>query len=778
MLIKMTLFIILSVMALIGNVFNVSLFFGVHFLFGGIFVYLALVLLNPVSAITISMLASSYTWFLWGQPYAIVTFVLETMFICYFYQVKQQRNLVIIDLLYWLTIGFPLIFLSYKVFLNLDWSPTILVALKQSLNGLFNILIVQLVLLILKSRQAMRNLFSLGRPTMQESIFTIVLTIIFISGTTPVLYGGHYFKFLREQQVEHGLTDLKDDLSLGQQTNTPLNLVNRIDALKLNPQQGVMVFDKTNQIIRRRGIGKHILLSDFDTKHTDKHLKIALPKKSQAAMAKWLEGVYFINKTYSINGESYDVYFLNLAKPVVSVLDRVRIIIFSIILIFFGIGVLLSSFIQGLLINPLRRLNQATNNLTEKIESSEEITLPKQSILDYKILSSTLKNMSESLKNSFEKQKKLERRLKNQVNEKTKKLAQERQRLQDILIGTNAGTWEWNVQTGEVIFNERWAEIVGYQLKELEPTTINTWASLAHPEDLEKSNEQLQKHFDQETDYYQFEARMKHKDGHWVWVLDRGKVSQRDNQGNPLTMSGTHQDITDRKQAEKYKNEMLSNLTHELRTPLTVLMGYLPFLTSKDKLPCSEEIIEIAKKMQDSANTLLLMVNDLLDISSLESGNLKLDYSEFDIRAVIIEVVDDFKSLIESKGLEMYQKVESCLIQGDRLRIKQIIYNLLSNALKFTDDGFVSIETKQEFNQLEIYCQDTGIGIATDRIDYVFEQFTQIDGSTTRLHEGTGLGLSISKSLAEMHGGTLQVESKLGKGSKFILSLPMNRSES
>ncbi|WP_374450402.1 PAS domain-containing protein, partial [Stella sp.] len=131
------------------------------------------------------------------------------------------------------------------------------------------------------------------------------------------------------------------------------------------------------------------------------------------------------------------------------------------------------------------------------------------------------------------------------------RLAEERQRLSEIIWGTNAGTWEWNVQTGAVVFNERWAEIVGYTLAELEPISIATWERLAHADDLARSEAQLQEVFAGTREYYEIEVRMHHKSGSIVWVLDRGMVTERDAEGRPLRMSGTHTDITARKAAEE-----------------------------------------------------------------------------------------------------------------------------------------------------------------------------------------------------------------------------------
>ncbi|MDP3944261.1 MAG: PAS domain S-box protein [Lutibacter sp.] len=156
----------------------------------------------------------------------------------------------------------------------------------------------------------------------------------------------------------------------------------------------------------------------------------------------------------------------------------------------------------------------------------------------------------------------------NDITERKKaedELEIEKQRLASIIEGTNVGTWEWNIKTGETKFNERWASILGYSLEEILPISIETWIKFAHPEDLHKSNELLQMHFQGTIGYYSFESRMKHRNGSWVWVLDRGKVNKWDHDGKPLVMSGTHQDITEQKEAEEELNwnktllELMSN---------------------------------------------------------------------------------------------------------------------------------------------------------------------------------------------------------------------------
>lgn len=167
-------------------------------------------------------------------------------------------------------------------------------------------------------------------------------------------------------------------------------------------------------------------------------------------------------------------------------------------------------------------------------------------------------------------------------------LVAERQRLAYILEGTNAGTWEWNVQTGETVFNERWAEMIGYTLAELAPANIDTWMKFTHSDDLARSQDLLERHFRKELPYYECEARMRHRDGRWIWVLDRGKVVTWTDDGKPLNMYGTHQEITSRKLAEEQIHHMA---THDMLTGLPSLR------LAKDRLSVALSMSRRYKKM-------------------------------------------------------------------------------------------------------------------------------------------------------------------------------------
>jgi PAS domain S-box-containing protein len=626
-----------------------------------------------------------------------------------------------------------------------------------------------------------------------------------------------------------------------------------------------------------------------------------------------------------------------------------------------------------------------------------------------------------------------------------------------VIEGTNIGTWEWNVLTGETVFNRRWAEMVGYTLEELEPINIQTWLELVHPDDLALSESELERHFAGEIEHYDVQCRMRHKDGHWIWVHDRGRVVTRTEDGKPLMMYGTHADIskqkhaeselnqfkntldgtldcvfmfdaeslrfnyfnegalqqigydreellqmhpydikpdftprqfreliapllngqqvsitfetvhrrkdgrqwpvevflqyvapaneparfvaivrdlTERKEAEaererianllsnvldaasevsiiatdlqgtitvfnsgaermlgyaaeqmigrttpalihleseviqratelsgelgrpvsgfevfvahakqgrserrewtyvrrdgghltvslvvtavrdsrgqitgflgvaediserkrrdaalraakeaaesasQAKGEFLANMSHELRTPLNAVIGFSEGLLERtNRHPLNDHQKDRLAKIHKSGHHLLSLINDVLDISKIESGKVELYPSTFDLRSLAEEVADISVGAFREKSNVRFQLLlDDGLPQlcSDREKIKQILINLVGNALKFTHQGQVTMNVQQRDDRLLITVQDTGIGIPADQLEKIFDKFHQIRGSISDSVKGTGLGLSICKMLSDLLGATLSMESTVGSGSIVTLSLPAN----
>ncbi|SFP87966.1 ATP-binding protein [Tranquillimonas alkanivorans] len=249
--------------------------------------------------------------------------------------------------------------------------------------------------------------------------------------------------------------------------------------------------------------------------------------------------------------------------------------------------------------------------------------------------------------------------------------------------------------------------------------------------------------------------------------------------------------------ADRKKSEFLNNISHELRTPLTVILGYAPFLAKPTALVQAKALNEMlarddamtpevraavskmlgaverhGQRVEGSAKHLLAMVNEILDWAHVERGKVQLRPERFSAAGMLSEIADEFEEQARRSGLDLTCDCVVDEIEGDPVRLKQVLYNLVGNALKFTDDGAVTLAARRVPEGVEFSVEDTGCGIDGEHLETIFEQFQQVDGSDTRRHGGTGLGLAIAKHLVELHGGILRVTSETGRGSRFFFVLP------
>lgn len=240
-------------------------------------------------------------------------------------------------------------------------------------------------------------------------------------------------------------------------------------------------------------------------------------------------------------------------------------------------------------------------------------------------------------------------------------------------------------------------------------------------------------------------------------------------------------------EADRLKSDFLASMSHELRTPLNAIINFTDQIIEdwdyleKDK-KWAGEAKEMLTRVYKSSRHLLSLINDLLDLAKIESGHMGLDLAQTDLREIVAESIASVSSLAKAKGLELKSTAPAQLAQFtlDERRVLQILINLLSNAIKFTETGSVTvkIETPQDYPEgALIKVVDTGVGIPESYLSVIFDRFRQVDGGDSRKHAGTGLGLNLVKELAELHGGSVKVESEVGKGSTFIVHLPFVASE-
>jgi PAS domain S-box-containing protein len=225
--------------------------------------------------------------------------------------------------------------------------------------------------------------------------------------------------------------------------------------------------------------------------------------------------------------------------------------------------------------------------------------------------------------------------------------------------------------------------------------------------------------------------------------------------------------------ANSAKSSFVANMSHEIRTPLNGVLGMAQAMAAEDLPAEQRKRLEI---IQQSGETLLVILNDILDFSKIEAGKLELEDGEFDLGALLSSVEAPFAILAKKKGIILSFEIEPSALGryvGDPVRVRQILYNLVSNGVKFTQDGEVTLQASRQGDSLTIVISDTGPGIPTDRLDIMFDKFTQGDATTTRKFGGTGLGLAICRELCHLMAGEIKVESELGRGSVFTVFLKL-----
>ncbi|WP_223641350.1 PAS domain S-box protein [Corallococcus sp. EGB] len=351
--------------------------------------------------------------------------------------------------------------------------------------------------------------------------------------------------------------------------------------------------------------------------------------------------------------------------------------------------------------------------------------------------------------------------------------------------------WITDVQGSTTYVNRGWYAFTG----QTEATGLGFgWLDAIHPDDLERTRRTFEE-ANAIRQPFRMDYRLRGSDGQYRWTVDTGSP-RFDAEGHFLGYIGSVIDISDRKQAEmdreallvresaarreaeeanQLKDEFLATVSHELRTPLTAILGWVQLLrTGNLTEPRRERALETIERNARSQGQL---IEDLLDVSRVVSGKLKLDVEPVELATVVQQALDSVKPAADARGIQVHSTVDtSSSVMGDPHRLQQVVWNLLSNAVKFTPrGGHVRLVVARRDSTVELTVEDTGQGISAAFLPHVFERFRQADSGTTRKTGGLGLGLSIVRHIVEMHGGTVTAASDgEGRGSAFTVRLPLS----
>ncbi|GAB7078364.1 PAS domain-containing protein [Megalodesulfovibrio paquesii] len=386
-------------------------------------------------------------------------------------------------------------------------------------------------------------------------------------------------------------------------------------------------------------------------------------------------------------------------------------------------------------------------------------------------------------------------------------------RLTEAFDASSDGLWENHLFTGREYHSPRWAAMLGYAQHDIAQTQ-DGWLELLHPEDKGRGAQYMERYRRGEITEHAEELRLRTRDGNWKWILSRGKVVEWQD-GRPARIVGTHQDITARKRLEeeltrardaahaasRAKSEFLATMTHEIRTPLNAVIGMAELMRQGE---CTPEQAEYLETMERQARSLLTILNDILDLARMETLHVEPQHEAFNLQQVVESAMEPFQAAAKGKHLRLQCIVDEelpVILVGDGPRLRHVLFHLVGNAVKFTEQGSVEVMVTElsskggessrlrcdsasrdafpTFPAAEIRLlftvRDTGVGIPREKQAGMFQAFTQGDASFARPKGGLGLGLALSRSLVELMGGQLWMSSVEGRGSVFSFALPLQR---
>lgn len=741
--------IVLLMMGLAGNYISLPLSFGVDFIFGSVAALLAIRLLGISAGVIIAVVVSSYTYFAWGHPYAMIIFSLEALVVGFLLR-RNVTNLVLADIIYWLLIGMPLVWIFYSGIIGMPQTQVLLILLKQPLNGIANAVIATYLLLLVPQKYFLNRKEDVqGNIHLKDLLFTTFLGIALLVSFAIINYENKLTIRNFENALSVQLQQFSESLSY-RNNGVNDNISELKNDARLKKYHFDLLIERDNKIIvsTLSDVQGTDFISSGTKNKVNAELSLWMPERKKMPLMLWWNKAYYYVTMSSLQNIKGNVYILQKSGFTINRVQNEILTSLELLFILVLIAGFISYVISRYLTNTIISLTAATKNLPDKLQQKLKIEWPKSHIIELLQLSRQTEEMSEKISNTFD--------------DVTLQATTILESSIDSIITIDAA--------GRVLnFNPAAEKLFGFTKDEV----LNTNIKVLMPDQTGDINaeylDNLQSDINKSGLSDRIELTAKHKAGRLIPIEFSLTKTQLNNN---ITYTAIITDISKRKANEQLKRDFISTVSHELRTPLTSINGSVKLIYAQQDTITPETLTSLLDVSCRNLTRLTVLINDLLDFEKLQSDAMEYAQDSIDTNEFITEILEQNSGFAQQANITLKQNIlSSGTIRVDLNRLTQVMTNLLSNAIKFSPENeVVEVGCVNEQDKIKLYVKDNGPGITEEFKHRIFERFSQGDSADNRkIQRGTGLGLAISKRMTEDMGGIIGFDSVEGQGSTFYV---------